>query len=86
LQLQVQHLARRWNYWEKPDRLNNKYGVRSPKFVWATVNGCTHWLRPHNFPIPPAFGLMYEGAICQPIETTSLCNPLRKTVVLRLAC
>ncbi len=26
---------------------------------------CTHWLRPHP-PPPPAFGLIYEGAIGQP--------------------
>jgi hypothetical protein len=27
-------------------------------------------------PHPPAFGLIYEGAIGQPGQTTSLCNPL----------
>jgi hypothetical protein len=27
---------------------------------------CTHWLRPRNSPSPPAFGLIYEGAIGQP--------------------
>jgi hypothetical protein len=53
-----------------------KYGVRSPKFIWAPVYSCTHWLRPRNSPPPPAFGLTYEGAIGQPRETTSLCNPL----------
>ncbi len=23
-----------------------KYGVRSPKFIWAPVYSCTHWLTP----------------------------------------
>ncbi len=25
-----------------------KYGVRSPKFIWAPLYSCTHWLRPRN--------------------------------------
>jgi len=29
---------------------------------------------------PPAFGLIYEGAIGQPRKTTSLCDPLLKPV------
>jgi hypothetical protein len=29
-----------------------------------------------QLPPPPAFGLIYEGAIGQPRYTTSLCNPL----------
>jgi hypothetical protein len=41
-------------------RLEVKYGVRSPKFIWAPVYSCTHWLRPRNSPAPPAFGLVYE--------------------------
>ncbi len=43
----------------------HRYGVRSPKFIWAPVYSCTHWLRPCNSPPPPpAFGLKYkEGAI-----------------------
>ncbi len=53
-------------------RTSVKYGVLSPKFIWAPVYSCTHWLRPCN-PPPPAFGLIYEGAIGQPI---GLCNPL----------
>jgi hypothetical protein len=40
------------------------------------VYSCTHWLRPRNSPPPPAFGLIYEGAIGQPRQTTSLCKPL----------
>jgi hypothetical protein len=49
-----------------------KYGVRSPKFIWAPchVNSCTHWLRLRDPatppPLPHAFGLMYEGTIGQP--------------------
>ncbi len=31
------------------------------RFIWAPVYSCTHWLRPRN--PPPAFGLIYEGAI-----------------------
>ncbi len=34
------------------------------------------WLRARNSPPPPAFELIYEGAIGQPKQTTSLCNPL----------
>jgi hypothetical protein len=40
-----------------------KYGVRSPKFIWAPLYSCTHWLRP---PPPPPFGLIYKGPIGQP--------------------
>jgi hypothetical protein len=36
-----------------------KYGVRSPKFIWAPV---FHWLRPSTPPSPR----IYEGAIGQP--------------------
>ncbi len=43
-----------------------KYGVRSPKFIWTPVYRCTHWLRTHNSPSRPAFGLIYEGAKGQP--------------------
>jgi hypothetical protein len=43
-----------------------KYGVISPKFIWAPVYSCTHCLRTCNFPPPLAFGLIYEGAIGQP--------------------
>ncbi len=33
-------------------------------------------LRPRNSPSLPPFGLIYEGAIGQPRQTTSHCNPL----------
>jgi hypothetical protein len=42
------------------------------------VLSCTRWLRPRNSPPstpPPAFGLIYEGAIGQPRKTTSLSDP-----------
>jgi hypothetical protein len=29
-----------------------KYLSRSPKFIWAPVYNCTHWLRPRNPPPP----------------------------------
>jgi hypothetical protein len=34
------------------------------------LHSCTHWLR-HRNPPPPLFGLIYEGAIGQPRQTTS---------------
>ncbi len=34
-----------------------KYGVRSPKFIWAPVYSCTHWMGPRNTPHPPVFFL-----------------------------
>ncbi len=43
-----------------------KYGVRSPKFIWAPVYSCNHCLRSPNSPPPSAFELIYEGAIGQP--------------------
>jgi hypothetical protein len=40
-----------------------KYGVRSPKFIWAPVYSCTHWLRPRNLPpLPPHLG-SYKRAL-----------------------
>jgi hypothetical protein len=44
-------------------RLNMKLDLLS-LFV-LHVHSCTHWLRPRN-PLPPAFGLISEGAIGQP--------------------
>ncbi len=38
-------------------------GVRSPKFIWAPVHSCTHWLRPLNSPPSPAFGLIRGRAL-----------------------
>jgi hypothetical protein len=36
-----------------------------PPRIWAPVYSCTQWLRLRNpsLPLPPAFGLIYEGAI-----------------------
>ncbi len=34
----------------------------------------THWLRPRSSPPPPAFGLIYEGAIGQPTEYIFHCK------------
>ncbi len=47
-----------------------------------TIHICTHWLKPRNTPppIPPAFGFVYEGAIGQQRQTTSLCTPLLEGV------
>jgi hypothetical protein len=34
-----------------------KYRVRSPKFIWAPLHSCTHWLRPRiSPPFPPHLG------------------------------
>ncbi len=41
-----------------------KYGVRSLEFFWAPVYSRSNW--PRNSPPPPAFGLIYDGAIGQP--------------------
>jgi hypothetical protein len=67
-------------------RLSNE--VRFPKIIWAPVYSCTHWLRPRRpQPTPPpAFGLIYEGAIywsakidehlfVTPCHTTNLVRP-----------
>ncbi len=45
-----------------------------PHTLGNFVHSCTNWLRPRN-PPPPAFGLIYEGPIGQPRQTTSLCDP-----------
>ncbi len=50
------------------------------KQISKVYYGCTHWMRPRNAP-PPAFELIYEGAIGQPRQTTSLCDPLEEDVV-----
>jgi hypothetical protein len=58
-----------------------KYGVRSPKFIWAPcAQLCSLAEAPQ--PPPPAFGLIYEGAIGQPRYTTSLCDPLLAAVAV----
>jgi hypothetical protein len=46
--------------------------VRSPKFIWAPVYGCTHLAETPQLPPLSTFGLIYEGAIGQPRQTTHL--------------
>jgi hypothetical protein len=36
-----------------------KYEVRSPKFIWAHVYSCTHWLRSRNSPLPPDWAYIH---------------------------
>jgi hypothetical protein len=62
-----------------------KYGMRSPKFIWAPV----HQLYPlaESPQLPPstrnwAYSIN-EGIIGQPRYTTSLCKPLIKCIELR---
>jgi hypothetical protein len=46
-------------------KLNMKLDLQS--LFGLHVYSCIHWLRPRNpTPPPPAFGLIYEGAIGQP--------------------
>ncbi len=51
-----------------------EFGLKS--LFGLHLHSCTHWLRPRNHPLPPAFGLMYEGAIGQPRYTASFSDPL----------
>ncbi len=52
-------------------------GVRSPKvYLGSFVQLYSLAETPQLLPPSPAFGLIYEDAIGQPRETTSLCNPL----------
>ncbi len=51
-----------------------KYGVTSPKFIWAPCAQLYSLAEP--LPPPPAYGLICEGAIGQPRQTTSLFNPI----------
>ncbi len=43
-------------------RLNIDLDLQS--FFGLHVYSCTHWLRPRNFPPPPAFGLIYFFTCC----------------------
>jgi hypothetical protein len=61
-----------------------KYIVRSPKFIWAPVYSCTHWLRPRNTPPPPsAFGLMKALLVSQDIRHLFVTLDLNHAVVNR---
>jgi hypothetical protein len=44
-------------------RLDMQLDLQS--LFWLHVHSRTHWLRPRNPSLPPAFGLIYEGAIGQ---------------------
>ncbi len=69
------------SYWLIPEV---KYGVKSPKSLFGLhVHSCTHCMAETPYP-PPAFGLIYEGAIGQTTSTTSLCNPLASTLAHHL--
>jgi hypothetical protein len=58
-----------------------RYGVRSPKFICAPCAQLYSLAETqHPTPTPPAFGLIYEGAIGQPRWTTSLSDPLHQTL------
>jgi hypothetical protein len=37
-------------------------------------HSCTHWLRPHNSPVPLALGLKYEGAISPCLSLSYMCS------------
>jgi hypothetical protein len=52
-----------------------KFGFRSPKFIWAPCAQLYSLAETPQHP-PPAFGLICEGAIGQPRQTTPLCDPL----------
>jgi hypothetical protein len=46
-------------------RLNVELDLQSLFGLHVLVQSCIHWLRPWT--PPPAFGLIYEGAIGQPV-------------------
>ncbi len=53
----------------RPERTRTmvKYGVRSPKFIWAPCAELYSLAEtPQPLPPSPAYGLIYEGAIGQP--------------------
>jgi hypothetical protein len=57
-------------------RLNMELDLQS--LFGLHVHSCTRWLRPRNpSPHPSAFGLIYEGAIGQPRQKATLCDPLK---------
>ncbi len=58
--VKIQEMGRRGHETIK-HRLNMELDLQS--LVRLHVHSCTHWLSPCNSPAPPAFGLIYEGAI-----------------------
>ncbi len=70
----LQHQVNHW--------LNLELDLRS--LFGLHVQSCTPWLRPRNSPppLPLAFGLIYEGAIGQPIDRRHLfVTPWRQVTV-----
>jgi hypothetical protein len=70
----------------KPHSFQLNHGVRPPKFIWALCEcaqlySLAETRKPHSPPTPhpPAFGLIYDGAMGQPRKTTSLCAALNRT-------
>ncbi len=56
-----------------------KYGIRSPKFIWAPVYNCTHWLRPRDSPLSPHLGSCTRALLVSQVIrhlSTSVCNLL----------
>jgi hypothetical protein len=54
-----------------------KYGVRSPKSIWATCAQLYSLAEtPQTPPSPPAFWAHIRRAIGHPRQATSLCDPL----------
>ncbi len=43
------------------DRLNMELNDRSPKFFWAPVCNCTHWLKTPQFPPSPRILVHIQG-------------------------
>jgi hypothetical protein len=63
-----------------------QYGDRSPKFICAPyhvmcTHSCTHLLRPCNYQLPPAFGLVLRGGYWSAAyQIVTSCNQRRKEV------
>ncbi len=53
-----------------------KYGVGSPKFIWAPCVQLYSLAETPPPPPPPPIWANIQGAIGQPRYTTSLCGPL----------
>jgi hypothetical protein len=60
------HFIRFYEHRASDHGLNIELDLQS--FFGLQVHSCNHWLRPriHPCPPPPAFGLIFEGAIGQP--------------------
>ncbi len=58
-----------------------KYGVWSPKFIWAPVHSCTLWLRPRN-PPPPQLGSYTRALLVSQDRRHLLVTPCRVPWIL----